>query len=41
MSRSRIEHDDPRDWREFDDRDGHQDRIAADLAGVLSDEPGL
>ncbi|GEL25734.1 hypothetical protein PSU4_46880 [Pseudonocardia sulfidoxydans NBRC 16205] len=27
-------------WREFDDRDAHQDRIASDLAGAL-DEPGL
>lgn len=27
-------------WREFDDRDAHQDRIASDLAGTL-DEPGF
>lgn len=27
-------------WREFDDRDAHQDRIASDLAGAL-DEPGF
>jgi len=29
------------DWREFDDRDAHQDRIARDLIGALAEEPGL
>ncbi|GAA4714521.1 hypothetical protein GCM10023215_67120 [Pseudonocardia yuanmonensis] len=28
------------DWREFSDRDAHQDRIASGLAGAL-DEPGF
>jgi hypothetical protein len=41
MSLIGSEHDESRDWREFDDREARQDRIADDLAGALSDEPGF
>jgi hypothetical protein len=30
----------PTDWRQFDDRDARQDRIATELAGAAAD-PGF